>query len=181
MGNPGPDYTDTFHNLGADVVHLLAERHGGQLKGGKHNALIDDVRIAGRHVVLAFPLTYMNESGRAVGPIMKWYGLEHADQLIVVHDELDLEPGRMKVKAGGGLAGHNGLRSITQHLGTQDFLRVRIGVGKPPSKERGAGHVLAKIPKAMRAEMAVVVAEAADAVEMILADGVEAAMTRCNG
>ena len=126
-------------------------------------------------MVLAFPLTYMNESGQAVRPLMKRHGLTEPTQLIVLHDELDLPPGVVRVKAGGGLAGNNGLRSITAHLHTQDYLRVRIGIGKPPSKEKGAGHVLSKLPPKERALLDVAVQHAADAVEVLLTDGLDAA------
>lgn len=123
----------------------------------------------------------MNDSGRAVAPLVKHYGIEDLHRLVVVHDELDLEPGRMKVKLGGGLAGHNGLRSIKAHLHSDDFVRIRIGVGKPPGgKEKGADHVLAPPSKRDRELIGVCVVEAADAVEMILTDGVEAAMGRYN-
>lgn len=118
----------------------------------------------------------MNDSGQAVSSLVRRYRIESPEQIIVVQDELDLEPGVVKVKNGGGLAGHNGLRSITQHLKSQDFLRVRIGVGKPPSKERGAGHVLNRVPKRERDLLDVSVAIAADAVELIIADGIDAAM-----
>ena len=123
----------------------------------------------------------MNESGRAVSALVRRYRIESPEQIIVVHDELDLEPGVVKLKNGGGLAGHNGLRSIAQHLKTQDFRRVRIGVGKPPSKERGAGHVLSKIPKREREVLDMSVAVAADAVELIIAEGIEAAMHDIHG
>ena len=118
----------------------------------------------------------MNESGQAVGALVRRYQIESPEQIIVVHDELDLEPGVVRLKAGGGLAGHNGLRSITQHLKTQDYLRVRFGVGKPPGKEHGAGHVLNKVPAAQREVLDHAVAEAADAVELIIARGIDAAM-----
>ena len=180
LGNPGPQYTGTFHNLGADVVHVLAERHGGRLKRTRHRAMADEVRMGGHRVALAFPLTFMNESGQAVGALMRWYGIGDPARLIVVHDELDLEPGRLKVKVGGGLAGHNGLRSIANHLGSQDFLRVRIGVGKPPSSDRGADHVLGRIPRRLREEMSTVVQEAADCVETLVAEGPVVAMDRHN-
>jgi PTH1 family peptidyl-tRNA hydrolase len=123
----------------------------------------------------------MNDSGQAVGALVRRYRIETPEQIIVVQDELDLPPGELKVKAGGGLAGHNGLRSINQHLKSTDFLRVRIGVGKPPSKEAGAGHVLSKVPKAERELLDIRVTDAADAVESIIADGVDAAMQRFNG
>ncbi len=123
----------------------------------------------------------MNESGQAVRPLVRRFGLEDdLDRLVVVHDELDLPPGRLKVKVGGGLAGNNGLRSIRDHLHSTDFLRVRIGVGKPPSKERGADHVLSRPGKREGLELEIAVQEAADAVELILADGVERAMERVN-
>jgi PTH1 family peptidyl-tRNA hydrolase len=121
----------------------------------------------------------MNDSGRAVAPLAKRYGVEPS-QLVIVHDELDLAPAVLKVKVGGGLAGHNGLRSIRDHMKTDEFVRVRIGVGKPPSKERGADHVLSRVSKREREEIAVTIEDAADAVEMILRDGVDAAMNRYN-
>ncbi len=131
-------------------IALLVERAGEKLKAGRNKALVADARIAGKRVVLAFPTTYMNESGQAVGALMRRHKITDPQQLIVVHDELDLPPGIVRVKVGGGLAGNNGLRSITQHLKTQDYTRVRIGIGKPPSKERGADHVLSRLPKAER-------------------------------
>jgi PTH1 family peptidyl-tRNA hydrolase len=130
--------------------------------------------------VLAFPTTYVNDSGQAVGAMVRRYGIDDPAQLIVIHDELDLAPSVVRVKVGGGLAGHNGLRSITQHLKTQDYVRVRIGVGKPPSKERGADHVLSRIPAAERTLLDVAVQEAADAVELLLTEGTDAAMRRFN-
>jgi PTH1 family peptidyl-tRNA hydrolase len=180
LGNPGAEYVGTRHNVGAETVELLAQRHGATLKGGRHNALVDEVRIGEHRVALAVPLTYMNESGNAVGPLVRRFGIDDMAQLLVVHDELDLPPGTVRVKVGGGLAGNNGLRSITNHLHTQDYARVRIGVGKPPNKEQGANHVLRKPGKAERTELDIAVQEAADAVELYLADGAEAAMTRFN-
>jgi len=123
----------------------------------------------------------MNDSGLAVGALMRRHKLEDPAQLIVVHDELDLPPGVVRVKVGGGLAGNNGLRSITQHLKTQDYLRVRIGIGKPPSKELGADHVLSRLPKSQRELLDAAVVTAADAVEVLLADGPDVAMRQFNG
>ena len=180
LGNPGKEYARTRHNVGEDVVRLLAERHGATLKGGRDNSLIGEARFGEHRVVLAFPLTYMNESGRAAAALVRRYRIEDAEHIVVVHDELDLAPATVRVKAGGGLAGHNGLRSITQHLRTQDYLRVRIGVGKPPSKERGAGHVLSRVPARVREELDVAIAVAADAVEAIVERGVDAAMRETN-
>lgn len=181
LGNPGPKYAGSRHNVGEQAVQVLAQRWGTALKGGRDNALTAEARFHDQRVVLSFPITFMNESGQAVSALVRRYRIETAGQIIVVQDELDLPPGELKVKAGGGLAGHNGLRSINQHLKSTDFLRVRIGVGKPPSKEAGAGHVLSKVPKAERELLDMRVADAADAVELIIADGVDAAMQRFNG
>jgi peptidyl-tRNA hydrolase, PTH1 family len=179
LGNPGDEYRGSRHNLGAEVVELLAKRHGGRLRKRKERALVDEVTIDGRRVALAIPLTYVNDSGNAVGALVRRFGVD-PERLVVVHDELDLPVAELKVKSGGGLAGHNGLRSIVEHLHTQDFQRVRIGVDKPVSKERGADHVLNRFGKRERAEVDVTVEQAADAVETIVRDGVAAAMNRFN-
>lgn len=184
LGNPGKQYARTRHNVGEEVAALLASRHGGSLKTSRDHALVDDVRIGSKRVVLAFPTTFMNESGKAVRDLSRRYGFNRgpiAERLIVVHDELDLPPGTVRVKVGGGLGGHNGLRSITADLGTQDYIRVRIGVGKPVNKEQGANHVLSKVPAAERQTLDVGVQIAADAVERIVADGAPAAMNAFNG
>jgi PTH1 family peptidyl-tRNA hydrolase len=179
LGNPGDEYARTRHNVGAEVVEILAKRHGAMLKKGKERARVDQVRIGPSLVALAIPLTYMNDSGLAVAALVRRYGVE-PEQLVVVQDELDLPVGTLKVKSGGGLAGHNGLRSIKAHLHSDAFLRVRIGVGKPVSKEHGADHVLKKFSKRERTEIDVVLEEAADAVELIVSDGVDVAMNRVN-
>jgi PTH1 family peptidyl-tRNA hydrolase len=180
LGNPGVDYHRSRHNVGAEVVELLADRHGGALKRAKERALVAEVRLADKRVVLAFPQTYMNLSGEAVALLVKRHGITDPEQVVVVQDELDLPVGKLKLKKGGGLAGHNGLRSIKAHLHSDAFLRVRIGVGKPASKEHGADHVLTRVGKRERAELDVVVEEAADAVEAIVADGIDAAMNQVN-
>jgi PTH1 family peptidyl-tRNA hydrolase len=181
LGNPGREYEGSRHNVGADAVRRLAERHGGRLKRDKRAlAEADTVRIGSARIALAVPLTYMNESGQAVGALYRRLGLTDPTHLVVVHDELDLEPGRLKLKCGGGLAGHNGLRSIKSHLGTDGFTRVRIGVGKPPSKERGADHVLRRPGAKTRQVLDDAVERAADAVERILADGLDRAMNEVN-
>lgn len=179
LGNPGDEFRGSRHNLGAEVVALLTERHDGRLRKRKERALVDEVTIGGKRVALAVPLTYVNDSGHAVGALVRRFGVT-PEQLVVVHDELDLPVAELKVKSGGGLAGHNGLRSIVEHLHTQDFQRVRLGVGKPMSKERGADHVLNRFSKRERAEVDVTVEQAADAVEAIARDGVDAAMNRYN-
>lgn len=180
LGNPGAQYARTRHNVGAEVIDVLADRHGGRLRKAKELALADEVRIDGKRVALAFPQTFMNNSGDSVRLLVKRHGIDDLSRLVVVHDELDLPTGRLKLKFGGGLAGHNGLRSIKAHLHTGDFTRVRIGVGRPPSADRGADHVLKAPSKRDRTELDIAVQEAADAVEAILADGLEAAMGRYN-
>jgi PTH1 family peptidyl-tRNA hydrolase len=181
LGNPGREYERTRHNVGAEVVALLADRHGGSFKRSKlEQSLVADVRVGAQKLILAFPQTYMNDSGQAVRALVRHHHIEDLTDLVVVHDELDLPIGRMKVKEGGGLAGHNGLRSIVQHLKDDAFLRVRIGVGKPRSKEHGANHVLSPPTKRERQELDVVVQEAADAVELISSDGIAVAMNRYN-
>lgn len=180
LGNPGAEYARSRHNVGAEVVALLADRHGGKLRSGKELALSTEVRMGGERVALAFPQTYMNDSGRSVQLLVRRHGIEDLERLVVVHDELDLPPGTMRVKRGGGLAGHNGLRSLRDHLHTTEFQRVRIGVGKPTSKDRGADHVLSRVSKADRELLDVMVERAADAVELIRAEGVDAAMARYN-
>ncbi len=183
LGNPGAEYAGTRHNVGADVVSLLAGRHGGRLRPARRErALADQVTLPGGRdrVALAIPQTFMNESGLPVGALVRRYGIVDPGRLVVVHDELDLPPGRVRVKQGGGLAGHNGLRSIKAHLNTDAFVRVRIGIGKPQGRRDGVDHVLSRPSKAERDQLAVAVEEAADAVEMIAADGVARAMNRYN-
>ena len=179
LGNPGDEYAHTRHNVGADVVEIVARRHGGSLKKARERARTAEVTIADARVALAVPLTYMNESGLAVASLARRFGVT-PEQLVVVHDELDLPVASLKVKSGGGLAGHNGLRSIASHLHSDAFQRVRIGVGKPVSKERGADHVLRRFSKRERAEVDVTLELAADAVECIATEGVDAAMNRFN-
>lgn len=180
LGNPGAEYAHTRHNVGADVVEILAARHGARLRSGKEQARVDEVRIGDRRVALAIPDQWMNDSGDAVRRLVRRYGVE-PDRVVIVHDELDLPLGVLRVKAGGGLAGHNGLRSIKAHLHSDAFGRVRIGVDKPGSKDRGADHVLSRFSKRERADIDVTLEQAADAVEVIAGDGIDAAMNRYNG
>ena len=157
---------------------LLARRHGGALTRDRSGrAPSGEVTIDGTRVALAWPQTYYNDSGLSVAALAKRYKLlDDVDRITIVHDELDLEPGRLKVKVGGGLAGNNGLRSIRAHLHSDEFVRVRIGVGKPSHRLEGANHVLRRPGKSERAELDAVIERAADAVEMIVRDGADAAM-----
>ncbi|MCB0951704.1 MAG: aminoacyl-tRNA hydrolase, partial [Microthrixaceae bacterium] len=152
LGNPGSRYAGTRHNVGSDAVTLLAGRHGERLRSdSKVSAETASVRIGDSRVVLAVPSTFMNESGLALSQLVRRHPPDEWTDLVVVHDELDLEPGTVRLKSGGGLAGHNGLRSIDAHLGTRDFARVRIGVGKPPGgADRGADWVLSKVSGSAR-------------------------------
>jgi PTH1 family peptidyl-tRNA hydrolase len=179
LGNPGAEFVNTRHNVGAEVVAELAVRHRVRPKLDKRLfSLVCEVRMGDRRVLLGVPQTFMNESGRAVAPLVRRGG--SGALLIVVHDELDLPSGRIKVKVGGGAAGHNGLRSIDSHLHTNDYLRVRIGIGKPPGRQEGANYVLKRPGGAERSVLVAAIDTAADAVEAIVSDGVEVAMNRFN-
>jgi peptidyl-tRNA hydrolase, PTH1 family len=181
LGNPGVEFAGSLHNAGSDAVELLARRHGASLRAEKGvQALAATATIGRRLVALAIPTTYMNESGVAVRALARRFGIDDPSAIVVVHDELDLPPGTVRLKSGGGLAGHNGLRSIATHMHSQDFLRVRIGVGKPPSAEQGASHVLRRPPRAVRELLSAAVETAADSVERLAADGIEAAMSWCH-
>ena len=178
LGNPGQEYARTRHNVGHMVVDELARRHGASFRS-KFSGDLTDMRLDGVRIALLKPQTYMNESGRSVGAAVRFYKLP-PEQLLVVHDEVDLALGRLQARAGGGLAGHNGLRSLGQHLGTQEFLRLRVGVGRP---ERGdprpvADWVLSPFDDTVDVES--LVARAADAVETIARDGVEDAQQHFN-
>ena len=175
LGNPGREYARTRHNVGAEAVELLASRRNTNLKLSRSKAIVAELGS----VVLAVPTVYMNESGEAVGSLARKYAVT-PDQIVIVHDELDLEPGVLRVKVGGGLAGHNGLRSINQHIKSQDFVRVRIGIGKPRNKEQGADHVLKRVPLQERQILDEAVARSADALELIIASGTDVAMREYN-
>jgi PTH1 family peptidyl-tRNA hydrolase len=181
LGNPGAEFERTRHNLGADALRLVAQRLGRDLRAEKGTrSVVAQADAAGRRVVLAVPMTYMNESGLAVSALVRRFRLASIDRLVVVHDELDLPSGRVKVKVGGGTAGNNGLKSVHAHLHDPGYVRVRIGIGKPPGREAGADYVLKRPGRAERETLDVAVQEAADAVEMIVSDGPDAAMARFN-
>ncbi len=179
LGNPGERYAHTRHNAGALTLDVLLERMGASLKSHKSGCLVAEGSLAGRRVVLARPTSYMNESGRPVGQLVRWYK-QPPENLVVVHDELDIPFGEVRVKAGGGTAGHNGLGSIVNHLGTRDFVRVRVGIGRPPGAKGAVGHVLDGFSAAERKELPFLLIAAADAVEAIVGDGIERAMNEFN-
>ena len=177
LGNPGPSYAGNRHNVGAMVLDELAARAGIRLspgKGARARALVGEGRLAGRRVVLARPTTYMNESGGPVRGVLGYHSLPVAD-LVVVHDELDIPFGAVRLKRGGGEGGHNGLRSITRATGTKDYLRVRVGIGRPPGRQDPADFVLKDFSSTERKELDLLLAEAADATEALLLRGLEAA------
>ena len=178
LGNPGREYARNRHNVGWMVVDELARRHGASWKG-KFSGQLAELRLDGHRVGLLKPETFMNESGRAVGAAARFFKLE-PDAILVVHDEMDLEPGRLQARSGGGLAGHNGLRSIAAHLKTPDFLRLRVGVGRPGRGDarKGADYVLSNFTTEEDAET--IVAQAADAVEKLDAEGLERAQAQFN-
>lgn len=178
LGNPGREYARTRHNIGFMVCDELARRHGGSFRS-KFSGDLTEVRIEGRKAALLKPQTYMNESGRSVGAAARFFKLPH-EHLLVLHDEADLEPGRLQARLGGGLAGHNGLRSIAQHLKTQEFLRLRIGVGRP---ERGDPRPVADFvlsPFDEHVDVEALVARAADAVETLAREGLDETQNRFN-
>ena len=180
LGNPGKDYDGTRHNVGAAAVQALGIAHDSPLKKLREQALTNEILIDGERVILAFPQTFMNNSGQSVSALMRKNGVKNPENLIVVHDEMDIPTGDLRIKSGGGLAGHNGLKSITAHLKTQDYFRIRIGVGKPSNKNNGANYVLNRPNKAEQEELSIVIQETADAIEAIICEGVDAAMARFN-
>ena len=181
LGNPGPRYAPTRHNVGYVVADLLADRMGSGFKLHKKSGTdVATGRLAGRPVVVAKPRSYMNESGRQVAALANFYSVPPED-IVVVHDELDLEFGRVRLKLGGGEAGHNGVRSVSSALGTKDYLRVRIGIGRPPGRKDPAAFVLENFTVAERKDVPVICEEAADATELLIKLGLEAAQNQVHG
>ena len=178
LGNPGRQYERTRHNVGWLVMDELASRHGGSYRG-KFAGQLAEIRLEELRVALLKPETYMNESGRSVAAAARFFK-SPAERLVVVHDDVDLDEGRLQVRAGGGLAGHNGLRSLAEAVGSRDFLRVRIGVGRPGRGDPRpvSDYVLSPFP--VEADVDGIVGRAADAVEVVARDGLEAAQQRFN-
>lgn len=178
LGNPGREYERTRHNVGWLVVEELARRHDGSWRS-KFNGSLAEIRLDGAKLALVKPETYMNESGRSVGQAMRFFKVA-PESLLVVHDDVDLDPGRLQARRGGGLAGHNGLRSLAQHLGTQDFLRLRIGIGRPGRGDPRPVKDWVLSPFAPEEDPEALVARAADAVETMVREGLEATQQRFN-
>jgi PTH1 family peptidyl-tRNA hydrolase len=177
LGNPGPTYAGNRHNVGFMVLDLLADRVGGKFKAHKGRADVVEGRLAGEPVVLAKPKSYMNESGGPVASVRGFYKAP-LEQLVVVHDELDIPYGMVRLKRGGGDNGHNGLRSLTRSLGSREYLRVRVGIGRPPGRQDPADFVLEDFRAAERKDLPFYVDRAADAVEALITLGLEPAQNR---
>ena len=181
LGNPGPSYAGHRHNVGAMVVAELAARAGASLRSHKARAVAAEVRIGtlpggapGPSAVIATPLIYMNESGGPVAGLMSFYKVP-VEQLVVIHDDLDIPFADVRLKLGGGEGGHNGLRSITKSVGTRDYLRVRVGIGRPPGRMDAADYVLHDFASTERSEVPLLISDAADALERLVAEGLLAA------
>ena len=179
LGNPGPEYSGNRHNVGYQTVDLLAERMGARFKSHKTRAEIVEGRLAGHRVVLAKPRSYMNESGGPVGALRDFFKVP-LERVVVIHDELDLPFGGLRLKLGGGDNGHNGLKAIRRSVGSGDYNRVRIGIGRPPGRMDASAFVLRDFSAAERKELEVFVDRAADAVEALVSEGVERAQNTFN-
>jgi PTH1 family peptidyl-tRNA hydrolase len=182
LGNPGPKYAANRHNVGFMVADVLAQRVGGRFAlSRKVRAEVCEARVGvgGPRVILVKPMVFMNLSGQAVVPLAQYFGAG-PESVVVVHDELDLPYGQLRIKKGGGEGGHNGLRSISQSLGSKDYVRVRFGIGRPPGRQEAADYVLKDFSKDERADLDLNIELTADAVEAVVEKGVEAAQNTYN-
>jgi PTH1 family peptidyl-tRNA hydrolase len=179
LGNPGPGYSSHRHNVGHMALDVLADRLGARFKNHKTNAAVAETRIAagGAKLVLAKPNTFMNLSGGPISALLRFYSLEPS-QLVVLHDELDLPFDTVRLKTGGGSGGNNGIRDISAALGTGDFTRVRIGIGRPPGRQDPADYVLSPFSSVERAVLPNLLSDAADATEQLITEGLLAAQQR---
>ncbi len=181
LGNPETKYTATRHNVGFDAVTCISDEFDIPLDREEFKAKTGRGFIGGEKVLLMKPLTYMNLSGEAIGPAASFFKIDPSDDLIVIQDDIDLEPGTIRIRKKGSAGGHNGMKSIIAHLGTQEFTRIKIGVGAKPEGWDLADHVLARFPKELEPLMRKVFATVADAAELIVKEGADAAMNRYNG
>lgn len=171
LRNPGPDYAGTRHNIGLEVIERLLVRHGERLKRGplRVRAEVGEIRLGGDRMVVAAPLSFMNEAGGPVRSVLNHYKVDPVET-IIVHDDIDLAFGRLRLQIGGGTGGHNGLKSVEKALGTRDFVRLKIGVGRPPQHVDAADHVLARFSKTERAQLDLLVEDAGDIIELWVSD-----------
>lgn len=171
LRNPGPEYDGTRHNVGAEVLAVLAHRHGGRFKRGplRVRCELADIGVGPTRILLAAPMSYMNESGGPVRSALDYHKVGLSD-LLVVHDDIDLDFGRLRLQVGGGTGGHNGLKSLERSLGTRDFARLKVGVGRPPGRQDPAKYVLERFGRDQREEVDLQVQDAADVVELWVED-----------
>lgn len=181
LGNPNPEYAGTRHNAGFEVVQILADRFGIETDYIKHRAICGKGVIEGSKVMLAMPQTFMNLSGESVRMLVDYYKIDVSSELIVIYDDINLAPGRIRIRKAGSAGGHNGMKNIITHLGTDEFMRIRVGVGDKPKGYDLADHVLGHYTEKERQIMEVAFIEAANSVVTILNDGIDAAMNRYNG
>jgi peptidyl-tRNA hydrolase, PTH1 family len=180
LGNPGDRYSGTRHNIGFMVVELLAEKNGIRIKKKGHQGYYGVGRVAGQEVTLLLPQTYMNLSGASVGSAVKAVGLDTEEDVVIVHDDVDLPFGKLRIRCGGGHGGHNGIRNICQVLGNGEFTRLKLGIGRPHPEEETADFVLRKFSSAEREDLQKVLASAVAAMETLLSQGATAAMNEFN-
>lgn len=180
LGNPGPKYEKTRHNIGFDTVDALAEKYQASLAASRYQALVGGAFIAGEKVLLVKPLTYMNNSGEAVGALAGFYKIDPALQLLVIYDDISLEPGNIRIRKKGSAGGHNGVKSLIAHLGTQEFARIKIGVGSKPPHWDLADYVLSRFPPEDRKMVQQAMEDAAEAAGLIVAGDIAGAMNRYN-
>lgn len=181
LGNPKREYENTRHNIGFHVIDMLAERHGIRVNEQKHKGLIGRGYIGGEKVLLVKPLTYMNLSGECIREVLDYYRVDAKESLIVIHDDISLEPGKLRIRKKGSAGGHNGLKNIIQHLGHDIFMRIKIGVGGKPEGIDLADYVLGHFTKQEKELMTQVSKDACDAAELMMQDGPDTAMNRFNG
>lgn len=180
LGNPGSRYAHTRHNVGFDTIDILADRYGISVDNKKFKALWGKGVIEGQRVVLAKPQTYMNLSGESVRQLIDFYKIDETEELIVIYDDISLEPGQLRIRGKGSAGGHNGIKSIIAHLGGQDFKRIKVGVGEKPLGFDLADYVLSRFSKAERESVEEALQRAAEATAAIMTDGMDAAMNRYN-
>ena len=180
LGNPGKEYENTRHNIGFDVIDRLAEEENIAVMESKHKALIGKGYVAGQKVILAKPQTFMNLSGESIREAVDYYKIDPED-IIVIYDDISLEPGQLRIRLKGSAGGHNGIKNIIAHLGTQEFPRIKVGVGNKPPRMDLADYVLGRFPREERGLMEDAFKEAAEAVEVMIQEGAGTAMNRFNG
>ncbi len=180
LGNPGKEYQGTRHNIGFDVVDALADKYNISISERKHKAMIGKGVVEGQKVILVKPMTFMNLSGESVREVLDYYKVDEEEELIVVYDDISLVPGGLRIRGKGSAGGHNGIKSIIQHLGHDVFKRVKVGVGEKPKGWDLADHVLGRFTTQEREAVDEAVKVAVEAVEILVTDGLDAAMNRCN-